>query len=423
MTSTFWTNTTMTTAMSAPASAVPATAEVTAEILTSFADAKGLAAQWDLFIADVGGNTSATFDWCRIWWEHFSARRSLRIFLFRAQNRLVGIMPMFLEHPTLLAGRARIAKIVGCDHTINICQPPLHPKYAAQILALLFLELLGPQRCDAVWLGPVSDHCHLPQQLTLAVKDIPDNARILFDRTLNSHSIFQLPASRNAYMTDYLSAQERSTYKRRLKRLSEAHDVSFQLLRDPHETITEFQTLINLFNAKWRRLGQRGYFGDFPQAEAFHRSLLLRMAQLDRVRLLRIQADRTTVALNYCLAFAGVYTGLFSVRALGQPWDRYSVGSISLIKVIEAAIDENAPLIDAGAGHFDYKTAKGAKEAPLRSFLITSHRPLAILKTRIAFRLSRLIHLFYYRLWFLRLAPRLPWTRPPICRAWLRSRY
>jgi hypothetical protein len=90
--------------------------------------------------------------------------------------------------------------------------------------------------------------------------------------------------------------------------------------------------------------------------------------------------------------------------------------------LFDAMMRENIRRVEAGMGHYDYKMQFGGEELKVRSFLITAVRPGAALRARLFLRISDLLHFFYYRVWRLRLASRLPLSRRPLSRTWIRCR-
>jgi hypothetical protein len=50
--------------------------------------------EWDDVVIDTGGDIYSSYDWSRIWWRHYGKKRDLRLFVFRQQDRLIGLAPM-----------------------------------------------------------------------------------------------------------------------------------------------------------------------------------------------------------------------------------------------------------------------------------------------------------------------------------------
>ena len=52
-------------------------------------------ARWNELVVLSGGTVYQTFEWQSLWWASYGSRRSLHIVLFRADDAVVGIAPLF----------------------------------------------------------------------------------------------------------------------------------------------------------------------------------------------------------------------------------------------------------------------------------------------------------------------------------------
>ena len=86
-----------------------------ARVYEGFDELGGMQEEWDEFVESVGGEIFLTFDWCRIWWRHYGGKRVLRVFVFRCEGRLVGILPVFFEKIWLGPVFVDPIKLVGTD--------------------------------------------------------------------------------------------------------------------------------------------------------------------------------------------------------------------------------------------------------------------------------------------------------------------
>ena len=88
----------------------PDVARTTVETLSSFQESSIGREEWDRFVYEVGGDLYVTYDWCRIWWQHYGDLRQLRLYIFRRGGQLVGLAPMFIEEIRLGLIKLKIAK-------------------------------------------------------------------------------------------------------------------------------------------------------------------------------------------------------------------------------------------------------------------------------------------------------------------------
>ncbi len=122
-------------------------------IHTAFEQLAGMQQEWDQFVIDIGGDIYLSYDWCRIWWEHYGAGRSLCVFVYRREKQLVGLIPLFIERIWLGPVWLRIAKVVGSDFTMCMVNPPVKSEYAEEIFGQTIEYLTDTQKCDAVLFG------------------------------------------------------------------------------------------------------------------------------------------------------------------------------------------------------------------------------------------------------------------------------
>ena len=94
---------------------------------------------------------------------------------------------------------------------------------------------------------------------------------------------------------------------------------------------------------------------------------------------------------------------------------------MGLVRMIEASLSEGLSAVEGGRGHYDYKVQLGAVEWPLRTIQLTRRGIWVAFRVRLFRVCSRLLNLVYYRLLFIRLAPKFPWLRHSLWPVWIRS--
>ena len=67
----------------------------------------GLSSAWSpLLDAHDAGTIQSTFDWLRLWWDHYQANRELFILVAREGEQVVGIAPLMIETSSAVKGLA-----------------------------------------------------------------------------------------------------------------------------------------------------------------------------------------------------------------------------------------------------------------------------------------------------------------------------
>ncbi len=112
--------------------------------------------EWDLFVEINGGDIFLSYDWCSIWWKYYGSDRKLKIFVFRSDDDLVGIIPLFFETVWLGPVCLKVVKIVGSDSSITTVNVPLMPKFMDEIIRVFAdkMEMYGSW--DVMCIGPIS---------------------------------------------------------------------------------------------------------------------------------------------------------------------------------------------------------------------------------------------------------------------------
>ena len=175
--------------------------------------------------------------------------------------------------------------------------------------------------------------------------------------------------------------------------------------------------------SQWAAEGKLGHFGDWPHSEAFNADLVNELSRLGRLRIIRLLADQRTISSQYAFVFGDCCYWRLPARIPDKKWHRFGLGVIGLIQMIESLIAEGVCHIEAGMGHYGYKLQLGGEELELRTAVVASTRPGAILRTRLFLAFSHFFHLAYYKIWRLRLASHLSLQLRPLSCAWIRSNF
>ena len=389
------------------------------EVFTSFEQAEHLAGPWDELVSRLKSPIYLSFAYARIWWRHYGKGRELRVFAFHRGAKLVAIVPMFIDRLGLMAFGARIAKVVGCDFTLAIVNPAVELDAAEEVCGKTIQSLL--RECDAVHFGPVSGGWEPLKHLREACAG-NDNARVVFDRESGSHTQFDLPQGFDAYIQT-LSKNQRSNYRRNINKLSNAFKFEVDVLSEPEAVEGEFSAFIKMHQEQWESVGNLGHFGDWPGATAFHWDLIRELSKRGQVRLIRMLADGAVVSYYFCFAFGGVYYWRLPARLVGEQWDQFALGRVGLFKMLEEAAREGIGSIEAGNGWYEYKEKLNAKTFPLYTVVAARRSAVSRFRTWAARQWGGILNVAYYRLWFSRIAPKLPLKRRPIWRSWIRTRF
>jgi CelD/BcsL family acetyltransferase involved in cellulose biosynthesis len=396
-------------------------ADLRAQTFASFEQARAIAPEWDALAAALNGSLYLTFAWCEVWWRHYGAGRELRVIAVRSRDELVGVLPFFIDRLATPLGRARVAKLVGSDSTLAVMEPLVAPDLAPEAFALTIKQLFEDDRVDMVHVGPCSGTtAHVTAVRTAAAK--LDAAQIARDREAGSHTVFDMRDGFEGYLKS-LSSHQRSNYRRKLKKLNNSFKLDLDVVREGPALDREFEAFIEMHQAQWKAVNNLGHFDDWPGSREYSWDLVRSLVASDRVRLVRLLADDRVVAYYWCFALGGTYYWRLSARLLGQEWDQFALGRVGVVKMMELASSDGATAIEAGIGSYGYKENLNAETHPLYSIAVRRNGLLPRLRALFTLAYGDFLNLAYYRVWYLRVAPRVKLLRRPLCRSWIRRRF
>jgi len=386
-------------------------------VYTSFDELSNIQEEWDTFLLDMNGDIYLSFDWCKVWWECYGKGRNLKIFLYYSNEILVGIIPIFIEKLVLFPTWMKIAKIVGSDFTIAMVNPPIKNNCGKEILKHLISNLLYENRCDVIWLGPMPEISDTLSFMRSISSKFSKSETVVNEKIHSPYTVFNLPDSFESYLAS-LKKRQRGNYKRDNNLLKK----SFKIQMDVLEDTEEFEDFVKLHESQWQADGKMGHFKDWPIGYEFNKAIATIQSQKGRFRLIRLKADDRAVSYQLCFVFGKTLYWRLPARTSGPEWNRFGLGRLGLIKMIEWAILKGYKTIEAGAGHYDYKIASGGVEHNLTTILITQNKWIVRQRVRIFSFISDIIDYIYYKKWFLRIAPKLPFKRVPLWSLWIRTR-
>jgi CelD/BcsL family acetyltransferase involved in cellulose biosynthesis len=406
----------------APAGLRSAATDLTHEVFTSFSRVAPLFEAWDAFVRKVSGPLFQSSDWTRIWWTHYANGRELRLLVFRVRGDLVGLVPLCTEQMGFWPFNLKVAKLLSSDSTLAYCDPPVDPAWANEIYQVCLRLMLEDERCDAIHFGPISGSYNGLEGLRTACTALRHVAVVSRYHQTADHMTFDLRQGSSGAISS-LSSNQRGNYRRNLNSLTKRFRFRVDVVSGGEEAATEFENFISMHRMQWQAVNRLGHFDDWPGSSEFHRDLVSNYAKGRTLRLVRLIANEFVIAYYYCIQFGGTYYWLLPARRIGQDWDRFGLGRVGLIKMLEVATSEGVWKVEAGPGRYKYKAQLNGIACPLLSKFVTSNRPLSRVRGRIALLIAQAMHEVYYRRWFLRSAPHLPFRKKGLHPLWIRTRF
>jgi CelD/BcsL family acetyltransferase involved in cellulose biosynthesis len=399
----------------------PSMSGLTLRVVSSFENTDSLRPEWDQTAAQLCSNVYMSYDWCKTWWQFYGWGRELRVFLFTAKEKLVGIIPIYIDNLGPKSFQLRVARLVGANIPPKVFDPPIQEDWAQSIWREMITQLFEHDRCDLLSLGPVSE-LHVGTQLLHedTGKTLEGTGVKVVTVSQTVHTVWWVPKS----MEQFFAAMPKSVRKqgqRKIRQLKNEWAMTSDVVGQPERLEQEFEDFIHLHAQQWRGKGKRGHFGSWPKGEDYNRSLVQALGKLGRVRFIRLLAHSQVVSSLYVFAFGNRFYAELSARAIGEQWQKYNLGSTGILATVEQAIAEGISRIEAGLAEYDYKRRLNGQEYAARTYHLLADSTASRIRIWV-FNLLRICLLWsYYKIWYARVSPHLPERfRKPIWNLWLR---
>jgi CelD/BcsL family acetyltransferase involved in cellulose biosynthesis len=393
------------------------------KLYCSFEELATLQQRWDDLAASVGSEIFLTYDWCRIWWKYYGKNRDLRVWVFQKGTDLVGIVPLFLERIGLGPVSVRAAKLVGSDHTMAQFSLPIVRDHIPEVIEGLSEPLLK-EKWDIMHIGPLAGLYSHYDALREALQGAFGGECGISCKEKQVQTYFFVAGTWEAQLAS-LSKNERKNIKRKCRVLKEV------LQSRPGELASDLATMenvddmflgfVHMHQQHWQKRGKLGHFGDWPDSFDFHREMAPAQLKHDRLRLMRIHWGECCLAYEYTYRFGEKYFAFLNSRTDLEDLADANVGTTIFAEQMKMAMSENVRYIDDMRAKYDYKLRLGGKLFPMRDIYISRKQPFSLARVHVFRLLSKLLHLCYYKIWFIRIAQRLPLRRGCLWRIWIRS--
>jgi CelD/BcsL family acetyltransferase involved in cellulose biosynthesis len=394
------------------------------ETYHSFEELNTIQQQWDSFVESNGGDILSTYDWCRIWWKYYGKNRKLNIFLFRNQEELVGIIPLFFEKIQLGPIWARVVKIVGSDSTGDQISIPIQKKHIREVIQK-FIKLLSEENWDILHIGPIAGLYQHYEHLKNTCKELFGNSYLVSIKNAGMQTYFKLTDNWDAYLTG-LNRKERTKIKRHYRlALKAAGNETASVTADCatknnfEETFTGF---IQMHQSHWQRLRMPGHFGDWPSANDFHRELARTQLNRNHLCLMKITLADQCLGYKYGYIFGDKYFDFLDARSDSKELAGVGLGRIIYSEMIKKAIQQKAKWIDSMRGEYKHKLEMGGELFPTKSIYITPKKTGTVVRVRVFRLFAWLLSLFYYRIWYHKVAPKLSIRRKGLWKIFIKTK-
>ena len=292
-----------------------------------------LGAEWDK-LAERAGNLFATREWVSTWWRHYGRGRELAVTACRdgAGGELFAILPLYVASVRPLRALRFLGHGAG-DRLGPICASADVERTASALRRLLH--------------GGAGPSWHV-----LLAEELPADERwaaLLHGLRLRSEASPVLRFEWDGF-DDFLASRSRNfreQVRRRERKLTREHGLSYRLCEDPEALERDLTILFDLHEARW---GEDSDAFDAGR-RAFHRDFAATALRRGWLRLWIMELDGRPAAAWYGFRFAGAEWYYQAGRS--PAFDRKAAGFVLLSHTIRAAMEE---------GMQEYKLLRGGEE-------------------------------------------------------------
>jgi CelD/BcsL family acetyltransferase involved in cellulose biosynthesis len=325
--------------------------------------------EWNSIAEKGAATVFQTHEWLFLWWKHFGTEgyRFLHILLFRDQQTIVGIIPLFLEvHTTLGFLVHKRLRLLGCGVASTYSSYSAISEYgpsdfldfialpeSRSHVAEAFINYLkdNPFVCDEIKFENASDESIIKKELFPWLEATSIHYEIHVRRS-DICPRLNIPSTIEEYLRGL-----HSSVRRRLRQAQNtfSRDGNYAL-----ETISSgklsdgFQDLVDLHQSRWNRLGYPGLFQDY-RFEDFQRDILKAFWEHGWVWFKAVQLDGSRVAIRLGFKFNRRLYDYLSGFDDRKQVSKYRPGLALLFSMLEDAVQWGYQYVEFLRGKEEYK--------------------------------------------------------------------
>jgi CelD/BcsL family acetyltransferase involved in cellulose biosynthesis len=310
----------------------------------------GMEEQWDRLLFDANKeNIFLTHTWQKTWWRTYGDDKALWILEAQYGQRIIGIAPLMMERSSL--GMRRLA-FIGCgelkpEHLDFIVLPDYHQLFVEKCLTYLLQRKSDWDILDLKGLAGETP--------TLAILKSSFPVLVKFQYQIVEYSRCPYIELTDSF-EEYIRSRSKNTRRNLRKRSSRLHreypEIEKGSIKSADEIDGAFESLVELHQARWNRLGYPGAFASELSLE-FFQDFLHDGFEQDTLRMYYIKDRQEYKAIELCFRVGETVYDYLS--GYDEEFAEYSIGTQVLTFSIEQAISDGCREYDLLMGGAKYK--------------------------------------------------------------------
>jgi CelD/BcsL family acetyltransferase involved in cellulose biosynthesis len=284
--------------------------------------------------------------WMKIWWRSLGPAAEPRLILFIAGNKCIGYAPLYLEGSQ--------AYFIGSQNVCDYLDFGVITQESKTFCQCLF-DYLANCGITSLDFNPVRADSFVQTQLAPMAQSL--GYKVVSEETDSVYEM-NLPSDWESYLQQ-LKGKHRHEIKRKLRRLHEAGQVTYRTRCDTQAIDGAIDLFFRLFSLNNSR--KAAFMTD--AMEAFFRSLIKAMAELNLVQLNCLEIDGEPAAVTLC--FDDCSTVYLYNNGYDPRFQSLSVGLLCKVMGIQDSIARGRSGYSFLKGKEAYKQRLGGKEVPI----------------------------------------------------------
>jgi len=313
----------------------------------------------------------------------------------------------------------KAVRLVDSDHVLSHFSLPLLSDYIEEVIKGL-ADFLRKEKWDILHLGPIAGLYEHHVELREALEKSFHGSCSVLEEDGGIQTYYKLASTWKEQFSG-LKKQERKRIRRSYRKINSGGLTLTSELTSAVNLDEKFREFVHTHQRFWRYMGRGGHFGDWPDSYEFHHEVARVQLERDRLKLLEIRLSDNCYAYKYGYRFGKRHFEVLPGRSQSKSLSHINLGRISFAEQAKNAIQDGVRYIDSMRGRYEYKLKLGGELFRMSNIYVIPKRIFSMIRV-MAFRvLARLLNLCYYRIWFLKITPKLPLRPRPLWRIWIRT--
>jgi CelD/BcsL family acetyltransferase involved in cellulose biosynthesis len=395
---------------------------ITFQKYQNFEEAEPIQSEWDRFVEAQTADIFLSFDWCRIWWKYYGRKREPLLFVFRNDGQICGILPMFREKIRLGPFSARVVKPMCTDYSPVTVSIAVRTENLEEVIPLLLEGLQKLSPWDILFFGALCGRYPDTDLLVGILKNHLGEKYCIESPQRDVQTYFRIEPDWEKQLLLMHHDCRHST--RRVYKTLLNNDLDLNSRLASQETLRKmFDEMAVAHRAQWNEKGMPGHFIEWPMAHQYHRELAETQAKYDRLRLIEIRLNQTTIGYEFLYRFGDTYLNYSGARIHFKDERKIHFHRVAFGEMCRLANKENIRWIDSMRGSYDFKKQFGGQLLPIKNVIVSSSKEGHALKMKLFLLSVWLLNIGYSKIWRRRVMPKFGIKNRRFLDLWVRTHF